>query len=71
MRCLPKQFAKLFIVGISTYRVRSAWQIITSDCVRFCGAFFHSRRALAAESLFPRKQTALFQTQTTPRWIAS
>ena len=38
-----------------------AFEIVVSDCVRFCAALFRSRIALAAENLFLRKQLALFQ----------
>jgi putative transposase len=38
-----------------------ALQIVISDSLGFCTALFRSRKALAAENLFLRKQLALFQ----------
>jgi putative transposase len=42
-------------------RLRVGLQIFISDCLSFCAALFRSRKALAAENLFLRKQLALFQ----------
>jgi putative transposase len=42
-------------------RLRVGLQIVISDCLSFCAALFRSRKALAAENLFLRKQLALFQ----------
>jgi hypothetical protein len=36
-------------------------RIVVSDCISFCATGLRSRTALAAESLFLRKQLALFQ----------
>jgi putative transposase len=42
-------------------RLTIGFEIVISDCLSFCAAFFRSRTALAAENLFLRKQLALFQ----------
>jgi transposase InsO family protein len=51
VRCLSDRLGQLII----------AFQIVTSDCARFCAALFRNRAALAAENLFLRKQLALFK----------
>jgi hypothetical protein len=42
-------------------RLTIGFEIVISDCLRFCAALFRSRTVLAAENLFLRKQLALFQ----------
>ena len=51
MRRLSDQLEQLIVT----------FQIVTSDCLSFCGALFRTRAALAAENLFLRKQLALFE----------
>jgi putative transposase len=42
-------------------KLTTAFEIVVSDCVRFCAALCCSRTAMAAENLFLPKQLAFFQ----------